>query len=50
MQETQIQSLRQKDALEREMTSYFSILTWKIPWTEEPGATVHGVTKELDTT
>ena len=27
--------------------NHFSVLTWKIPWTEEPGgkATVHGVTK-----
>ena len=29
------------------MTTYSSILAWKIPWTEEPGGlhTVHGVTK-----
>ena len=23
--------------LEKEMATYFSILAWKIPWTEEPG-------------
>ena len=28
------------------MTTYSSILAWKIPWTEEPGwATVHGATE-----
>ena len=37
MQETWIQSLRQKDLLEKEMATHSSILAWKIPWTEEPG-------------
>ena len=37
MQETQIRSLSQKDALEKEMANHSSILAWKIPWTEEPG-------------
>ena len=37
MQETQIRSLGQEDVLEEEMATYSSILTWKIPWTEEPG-------------
>ena len=27
----------QKDLLEQEMATHSSILTWKIPWTEEPG-------------
>ena len=36
MQETQVQSLGQKDPLEKEMTSHPSILAWGIPWTEEP--------------
>ena len=26
-----------KDLLEKEMTTYSSILAWEIPWTEEPG-------------
>ena len=26
----------QEDPLEKEMATHFSILTWKIPWTEEP--------------
>ena len=35
--ETQVQSLGQKDPLEKAMATYSSILAWKIPWTEEPG-------------
>ena len=26
-----------KDPLEKEITTYSSILAWEIPWTEEPG-------------
>ena len=37
MQETQVQALGQDDPLEKEMAIPFSILTWRIPWTEEPG-------------
>ena len=37
MQETWIQSLGQKDLLEKEMVIHSSILAWKIPWKEEPG-------------
>ena len=37
MQETQFQSLGQEDPLQKEMATHFSILAWKIPWTEEPG-------------
>ena len=36
-QETQVRSLGQEDALEREMATHSSILVWRIPWTEEPG-------------
>ena len=36
-QETQVQSLGWEDLLEKEMAIHFSILAWKIPWTEEPG-------------
>ena len=28
----------QEDPLEKEVAPYFSILAWKIPWTEEPEA------------
>ena len=37
MQETQVQSLSQKDSLEKEMAIHSNILAWEIPWTEEPG-------------
>ena len=37
MQETQVQSLGQEDPLEKGMATYSSILSWRIPWTEEPG-------------
>ena len=37
MQETWVQSLGQKDPLEKKMAAYSSILAWEIPWTEEPG-------------
>ena len=33
MWETQVQSLGQKDLLEKVMTTHSSILAWKIPWT-----------------
>ena len=37
MQQMRIQSLDWEDPLQKEMTSYSSILAWKIPWTEKPG-------------
>ena len=37
VQEMQVQSLDWEDPLEKELTTYSSILAWKIPWTEEPG-------------
>ena len=37
MQETQVQSLGKDDSLEEGMATHFSILAWRIPWTEEPG-------------
>ena len=30
-------SLGWEDLLEEGMTTHFTILAWKIPWTEEPG-------------
>ena len=33
MQET----LDQDDPLEKGLAIHFSVLTWRIPWTEEPG-------------
>ena len=37
MWETQVQSLGQEDPLEKEMATCFSLLAWRISWTEEPG-------------
>ena len=37
MQEMHFQSLGQEHRLEKEMATHSSILTWRIPWTEEPG-------------
>ena len=37
IQETCVQSLGQEDPLEKGMTTYSSVLAWRIPWTEEPG-------------
>ena len=39
MQETQVQSLGQEDPLEKGMAIHFSILAWRIPWTEKPNMT-----------
>ena len=36
MWETWVQSLGQEDPLEKGMSAHFSILAWRIPWTEEP--------------
>ena len=36
MKETWGQSLGQEDPLEKEQETHSSILSWKIPWTEEP--------------
>ena len=33
-----------EDPLEEGMATHFSILAWRIPWTEEPGG-AHGVSK-----
>ena len=34
---TQVRSLGQEDALEKEMATHSNILAWKIPWTEKLG-------------
>ena len=51
MQKTQFRSLGWEDPLKKEMAMHSKILAQEIPWTKETGgATVNGVTKELDTT
>ena len=37
MWETWVRSLGQEDPLEKGMSTHSSILTWRIPWMEEPG-------------
>ena len=37
MQETQVRSVGEEDPQEKGMVTSSSILTWEIPWTEEPG-------------
>ena len=46
-QEMRVQSLGQKEPLEKEMATRSNILAWEIPWTEEPNwlHTVHEVAK-----
>ena len=47
IQETQVRSLGQEDALEKGMATHSSVFAWRIPGTEEPWwATVHGVLQE----
>ena len=49
-QETQVQSLGQKDAPEKEMATHSGILVWEIPWIEEPGGLQFIGSQELDMT
>ena len=37
MQKTRVRSLGWEDPLEKGMATHSSILSWRIPWTEEPG-------------
>ena len=48
-QETWVQSVGQEETLEEGTATCFSILAWKIPWTEEPQRTLRG-RRESDTT
>ena len=34
---TGVRSLGWEDPLEKELATHSSILTWEVPWTEEPG-------------
>ena len=45
-----VRSPGQEDPLKEEMATHFSILAWKIPWTEEPGGLQSMGCKESDTT
>ena len=37
IRETQVRSQGQEDSLEEGMATQYSILAWRIPWTEKPG-------------
>ena len=37
MPETQVRSLGQENPLEKGKATHSSTLSWRIPWTEEPG-------------
>ena len=50
MQETWVQSPDWDHPLEKEMATHSSILTWKIPGTEEPGRLQSMGCKELGMT
>ena len=51
IRETSVQSLGWEDPLEEGMATHSSILAWRIPMDRGAWwATVHEVTKELDTT
>ena len=50
MLETWVQSLGWDDPLEKGMATHSSILSWRIPWTEEPGGLQSMGHKESDMT
>ena len=50
MQKTWVQSLGQKDPLEKGMAIHSSILAWRIPWTEKSGGLQSWGCKESDAT
>ena len=45
-----VRFLGREDALEKEMATHFSILAWKIPWTEEPAGLQSMGSQESDKT
>ena len=45
VQETQVRSLGWEDPLEEGIATHSRILAWRIPWTGDCRATIHGVTK-----
>ena len=36
-EQMQVRSLGGEDLLQKEMATHSSMLTWEVPWTEEPG-------------
>ena len=50
MHETWVRPLGWEDPQEKEMATHSSILTWRTPWTEEPGGLQSVDHKKLCTT
>ena len=50
VQETWVQTLGQEDPPEKGKATHSRILTWRIPWTEEPGGYSPWGQKESDIT
>ena len=50
MQEIWVQFLGWEVPLEKKMAVHFSVLAWRIPWTEKPGRLQFMGLQELDTT
>ena len=50
MLEMWVQSLGHEDPLEKETATHFSVLAWRIPWTEEPGGLSSMGCRESDMT
>ena len=50
VQENWIPFLGQEDPLEKEMATHSSFLTWRIPWTKEPGRLQFMALQQSDTT
>ena len=50
MQETRTHFLGLEYPLEKEMATHSSILTWRVPWTEEPGRLQSTGSQKLDMT
>ena len=50
MQDTQLQSLGREDPLKEDVATRSRILSWRVPWTGEPGGLRSHGHKELDTT
>ena len=38
------------EGMEKEMATHYSVLAWRLPWTEEPGGLQSMGSKESDTT
>ena len=49
MQEIWVWPLGGEDPLEKGMATHFSILSWEIPWTEEPGKGLQRIGHDLVT-